>query len=102
MKIEREFAPTMTLDELAEKYDLVMVVRERCNSLRPLGLPRYYASFKMVEVKIGGMLGSPCGSGETEEEAISNYGLRISGCFLVKNAYGDDRIDIGVVNIVEE
>jgi hypothetical protein len=102
MRIERHTIPTMSLRQLADKYDLTMEVMERNKSLRGYGLPRFHASFRKIEEKDGLILRSPAGNGETEDEAITDYARKISGSFLVYDAMGGGRIDIGYVNIEEE
>ena len=101
MEIERHTIPTMSLQELAYKYGLKLVVRERNRSLRESGLPRFYVHLHKVEEKEGIMLRSTSGNGETEQDAILDYCENISGSFLVYDAMGQNRIEIGHVYIEE-
>ena len=103
MKIERQVLETMTLEEFADKYGLVMEVRDRDPRLIAYSLigpaGRFYASFKRVEEKDGYMLRSSHGNGHTEEEAIANYVNKITGKDLVLGAHSGNRIDISATHI---
>lgn len=76
MKIQRYPIERMTIEEFAEKHDLIMEIHERT----PLNMgkrwhPRYrfYARFKDSGVISGSDLIMACGNGKTEEEAIADY-----------------------------
>lgn len=66
-----------TLEELAEKYHLKMVVVERGKSDAPVFYKwpdeRYFASFEDVEEKGYGVLIGTYGNGATPGEAIVDY-----------------------------
>ncbi len=103
MEIERNLIDRVSIEQFAEKNDLVMVVDERGINIRTASqyqFFRFYASFKCVEVKSGGILFGEHGDGDTEEEAIYDYARRISGELIVVDA-GDPRkrreIKVGVL-----
>lgn len=85
MKIELHDKPAITIEEFAEKHDLVMTVH--CRN-RPPGAPdRYYAKFKDAEIGDGRFLSSAFGDGPTPEAAIQAYAEDIRCKKLVINAY---------------
>ena len=90
MKVEEKLIPTTTIEELAEKYDLTMVITER-NVLS--NLPKYFAKFKNVELKDGNILISNFGNGSTKKEAIQDYAKEISIKTLVLNAHSEERVE---------
>lgn len=84
MRIERHYAQKMCLTDFAGKHDLTMVVRERDD----LKLPRFFASFKHVDVKDGSVLVGVHGNGETEAEAIADYAAQISRKIITVFGFG--------------
>jgi hypothetical protein len=93
MIIELHTQPTMKLEDFAEKYGLIMEIRERAQC----GYwDRYYACFKDAEVMENGCLASYFGNGETPEAAMSSYAKRISGTQLAIGAYKSYRMNIDV------
>lgn len=74
MKIETNYIEEMTIEEFAEKYDLTMEICER----EITTLPRFYASFKGAWVSDGNFRTGAYGDGNTPEQAIKNYAIRIS------------------------
>lgn len=101
MKIEREDVPQMTIEEFAEKHDLVMEVRERPY---PVGSPgRYYASFKNSDTMEDGCIVGTHGDGPTPEAAIKDYAAELSLKRLVLNAFTKQkRIEINVPRLVQK
>ncbi|GAF90278.1 unnamed protein product [marine sediment metagenome] len=93
MEIERKIVEEITIEEFAERHNLIMEIRDR-------GLksehPRYYASFKNSEIEGDGVLIGAYENGETEEEAIQGYAKRISEETLVINARKSDEQRIKV------
>lgn len=93
MKIIREEQPRMSIEEFADKHDLVMKVVER-----PLHIPArsWYARFVSAEVKEGGVLKNTFGDGATPEEAIRNYAIELNsgGRILVIDALLGTRKEI--------
>ena len=75
MNIERNYFIRMTITEFAEQHDLTMLITERSD---PKPGERYYARFKNVEYPCD--LHDTCriGNGDTEDEAIADYGAKIS------------------------
>lgn len=102
MKIDTHAHPRMTLEEFADAHGLVMEVRERRADLGfPEGHPsRWYAKFTGAEIAERGMLASVSGNGSTPEDAITDYGRRISERDLVVGAYTPERREIRVPVIV--
>jgi hypothetical protein len=87
MKIKYDLQPEpKTVDQFAKQHDLTMKVGERESWQVNTGRPRFYAEFEGVEVKIGRMLCSFYGDGDTIFEAIKDYFDRIQGALLVLNA----------------
>lgn len=88
MKIETDFIEEITIEEFAERHDLVMCVIERHKWIRKGArtLPRYYASFKNSDISKPGVLVGASGNGETPEEAITDYASEISEQLLVIEA----------------
>lgn len=93
MKIEKHEIDGMTIEEFADKHDLVMEIHERRT---PIGDPsRYYAHFKSAEAKEGTCcLVGLFGNGSTPEEAITNYAREISLRTIIINAMRDNRREI--------
>ena len=90
----------ITLEEFADKHELVMEVHERAK-LISANNTRWYAHFRHTHVKQcgGGYLGT-CGDGKTPEEAISDYGNRIAGQSIAVNVWSstEPRKDIQCPN----
>jgi hypothetical protein len=86
MKIElhecRPFLP-QTIEEFADKHDLVMEVHERA-SISSLS-HRYYAHFKRAELREENCLVGAHGNGVDPKSAITSYARRISQHLLVIN-----------------
>lgn len=93
MQIKMYPVAHMTLQEFAEKHDLVMEINERDPNEYP-NLPRYYASFEYCEVKGNGVLISAFGNGETIEDAMEDYTKQISGKILVFFPTGKGRFEL--------
>ena len=82
----------MSLVEFADKYGLVMEVKERRDWRWQ---DKYFAYFKDVEVKtLRGMLSGTYGNGADEYDAICSYVREISEKRLVHKAYQKERQDI--------
>jgi hypothetical protein len=93
MRINRDVVPQSTLQEFAEKHDLVMRVIERGAS-RPSHAERYCAYFEHCEIKGAGVLIGVHGNGDTEDAAIEDYMRQISEKRLVVDAYQNSRTEI--------
>lgn len=85
-----------TIEAFAEKHCLVMEVHERATH----GPARFYAHFACCEVAERGMLVGVFGNGATPEDAIAEYGQRISGQRIVHRAGQPERKEISVPIIV--
>ena len=98
MTIEYEYLSeskhSMSLEEFADKHNLIMVVKERARDFWPKS--RFYAQFKNAEVKEGACLRGTYGNGETELRAITAYASEISGHLLVVDAFTEKRLEIQV------
>ncbi len=93
MKIKRYNLDRMTIEEFANMYNLTMEIRER----HPRDTDdRFYAHFERAEVMRGGCLIGEYGNGRTEEDAIENYAVAISGKRLAIGAYTAERREIQV------
>lgn len=93
MKIIRDFVERQTLERFADGYGLDLIVRERKNGLGQLS---YTANLDKFELKEGGCLTSPFGSGLTEEAAILDYLPKISGRRAVIRPGQPNRVDFFV------
>ncbi len=91
MKVIINELERVELEAFANKHSLVMQVSERDVAAQAIGMSKYTARFKGVEVKKGLALESAYGNGATPENAIKDYCSVISGQWLVINAYGDGR-----------
>lgn len=91
MKVIINNLERVELEEFANKHNLVMQVSERDMAGQALGMSKYTAKFKGVEVKSGATLEGVYGKGMTPEDAIKDYCSEISGEWIVVNAYGNDR-----------
>jgi hypothetical protein len=81
MEIDRIIPEEITIEQFADRYNLVMEVRKYSS-----GNP-FFAHFKNAEVRDGSILITPSGRGHTEEEAILNYAKLISEKILVFNSF---------------
>ena len=102
MEIKLNKAPRMTIEEFADKHDLIMEVNERSPVLWKDESSRYYAHFRNAEISRDIFLAGSFGDGSTPEEAISNYAKEISGRTLVVEACRDSRRDIRVPILIEK
>jgi len=100
MKVMLNELERVDLEEFAKKHDLVMQVSERDVAAQLMGVARYYAKFKGVEVKTGLTLEGAYGNGTTPEKAIEDYCKEISGKWIVVNAYGPSRALIYTPHLV--
>lgn len=89
MEIEFHPLPAPTIEEFAEKHELVMQILERQHG-------EYYANFKNSEVLNGSMLSSIYGTGFTQSAAMQDYAKLIAGKLLVVNAYTPRRQELRV------
>jgi hypothetical protein len=85
MKIEHHYLDKCTIEEFADRNELIMEVHERPSS-RVRGALPFYAHFKGVELKEGDFLISASGDGYSPEEAINLYAMKISEGLLIINA----------------
>jgi hypothetical protein len=103
MKTVREFVPESTLEEFADRHGLVMRVVERSAETIAYWRGdcfRFYANFDGAEVGEGSILASASGNGNTEADAIRDYGVRISEKLLIVDAMKPTRREIRVPRIV--
>lgn len=89
--------PEMTLEQFANENELTMEVHER--RVYRESADRYYAHFSRAEVKKDCILCSEYGDGNTPDDAIKNYGYKISMKLLVIDAYGPNRRELLVPRI---
>lgn len=94
MKITINRVPEATLEEFADQYGLELTVQERPGPYVKNKFDRFYACFRGVERKEGGMLESVCGNGETPEKAIEAYARMISEQLLVIDAMLTTRVEV--------
>jgi hypothetical protein len=100
MKIVLKEIPTMTIEQFAERNELLMEIYERITpSSRSM---RYFAHFRNAEVKDGEMLIGSFGNGATPEEAITNYALAISMKLLVIYEASKQVREIQVPRLIED
>ncbi len=92
MQIERDLIEKMSLQEFADRHNLVMRISERRPPLE--NLERFIASFKNVEVVGDGVLSSLYGDGPTEEIAMQNYAKQLSHTLIAVDAYSPKRREI--------
>lgn len=100
MKIITSYIPEITIEEFADKNNLVMQVGERATHVTSGS--RYYARFVGAEVKDGIMLNGVSGSGMTPKQAIDDYARRISLETLVVDAYTKNRREIKTPRLVRK
>lgn len=96
MRIKMKLLADMTLEQFADKHDLIMVVTERDLTKAIRGAGKFYAYFESAEIKNGGILSSSYGDGDTPEKAMAAYTKEISGKHLVVDAMQRCRRDIQV------
>ena len=101
MKIKLNLVKTMTIEEFANEYDLVMEVNERNLEIHK-GLHRFYAHFERCDIQKGMFLHGSFGNGSTPEEAIQEYAKEISSQILVFNSYSKERREIRVPRLIEK
>lgn len=78
----------MTLEDFADRYDLMLEMKERGPDLRTrFKLPRWHCSFPNLETLEPGVLVHSFGNGETQEEAIADYCSKLSGSETKIDAY---------------
>jgi hypothetical protein len=98
VKVKYNRVDEATVEQFADKHGLTMIVSERENQ----ELPRFSAHFEDAEIQSDGFLVSTYGDGETEAEAICDYGGKISLQILVFKAYTSHRWEVRVPRITEE
>lgn len=98
MKIEKEEIEQMTLEQFADKHNLIMVVKER--ETESHSNMRYCAYFKNTEIKEGIFLKGEYGNGHTPEAAIGEYKHKICFRLLVVNAMSKDRKEIKIPRLI--
>ena len=95
MKIEKHEIPQTSIEDFADKNNLVMEIHER--RLPDESPSRYYAHFKSAEAREGTCcLIGLFGNGRTPEEAIRNYAREISLRTLIIDAMTEHRREITV------
>lgn len=97
--VKIEMLPRTTVKAFAEQHGLTLIVKERHPEPGP---DRFYARFDHVDLMGDGVLIGTFGNGATVEEAIEDYGRRISRGRIAVNAWSSDqqRRDI-VVPVIE-
>lgn len=96
MNVNFKKIPTSTIQEFAEKHGLTMRIIERDF----IDLPKYCAYLEELEIKDGCILTSVAGNGNTPEEAMQDYGSKISRQYIVINAMLSSRREMFVPRIV--
>lgn len=87
MRVEMNLVPEATLQDFAERQDLVLEVNERDPELaREVGAT-YYVGFKDVQIKDGVFRRSTSGNGNTIHEAASDLARQLSRQTIVINAF---------------
>ena len=97
MKTKEFMLPRMTIEEFADKNNLVMEIHERSDEDSP---SRFYAHFEHSDIAKDGMLIGKYGDGESKKRAILNYAMGISGKVLVIGAFSGCRREIVVPILV--
>jgi len=97
MKTKEFMLPRMTIEEFADKNNLVMEIHERSDEDSPA---RFYAHFEHSDIAEDGMLIGKYGDGESKKQAILNYAMEISGKVLVIGAFSGRRREIVVPILV--
>jgi hypothetical protein len=95
-------APRISIEEFAERHDLVMEVGERPRWGWKDDSSRWHAAFKGAEVKGDGVLIGEYGGGPTPEGAIADYASKLPGKTLVIDAYTDRRREILVPDLIPD
>lgn len=102
MEVVIKKRPRMTLEEFADAHGLMMEVYE----IAPVyGFPKgsdksWFASFQNTQIWDNGCLMGAFGNGATPEDAMREYGNRISECRLVIDPYRHNRREIEVPIII--
>jgi hypothetical protein len=94
MHIEFHLVERTTIEEFADKHNLVMEIHERTPSdmgNRWSDSSQYYAHFKDCEVKDGSCLIGAFGNGTEPNIAIQNYAWEISNKMIVIDAGTENR-----------
>ncbi len=79
----------MNLQELGELIEMTLIIRERPKIIKER---RWYVSHEHVEVLgQGGFLTSPCGNGDTIQDALEDYVSQLRGNTLVTDAWSVNR-----------
>lgn len=94
MIIEHYNIEECTLEEFADKHDLILEIIERPTKITQRGVSRYYAKFKNMDIKDGIFLRSAFGNGDTKPQAIYDLRLLLSKKLVVLNANTDNREEI--------
>ena len=102
MKVIINNLDKVNLEDFANEYNLTMLVSERDMAAQVLGMSKYTAKFKGVEVKKGLTLEGAYGNANTPEDAIKDYCKQISGKWIVANAYGKDRMMVYAPHLMPE
>ena len=93
MKIEESRLDRDTIEDFADKNNLVMEVCERSQENGP---NRFYALFKNSNIKVGITLHLIFGNGHTSNEAMADYADKISNKLLIINANTIEQLEIVV------
>ena len=102
MKVIINNLDRVNLEDFANEHNLTMLVSERDIAAQALGLSKYTAKFKGVEVKKGLTLEGAYGNANTPEDAIKDYCKQISGQWIVVNAYGNNRMMVYAPHLMPE
>jgi hypothetical protein len=89
MKIVKNLLERMTLEQFANKHELVMEIYERPHDIT--WAEPFYANFVHAELAENGCLVGAYGNGYSPEDAIKDYAKRISGKRLVLNAFTNEK-----------
>ncbi len=95
MRIKDETFQATTFEAFADKYELVLVIKER--PARD-GLKRYYAKFEKSETMERGCLVGTYGNGSTKQDAVEDYKQELLGKRLAVDASSDSRREIQCPN----
>ena len=82
----------MEIEDFADKHQLIMEIRGRTPGTAKV-VPKYYAFFRDLWIRKGGLLVGNSGIGDTPEDAIADYAGKISDQILAINP-GKDEIRI--------
>ncbi len=84
--MELNLIPEQEILDFEKENNLTLKVNERPDH-RNHKLKKYYVSFSRGEIKDGSFLIGMCGNGDTIDQAIADYCIRISCRTLVLNAF---------------